>query len=152
MAKDLTQKGIMVSGGHDDGIYPEFMPAIENGLKHLTHIYCAMSELRFKNDIRSVGLREYGLINDNLTVEMIADNKHIPPELAKMIIRAKGADKVCVVSDCLRCAGLPNDGKLYRLGSGETAQLVKVNDGVATLADGSRYAGSITCVGKWLKI
>ena len=151
MAKDLTQKGIMVSGGHDDGIYPEFMPAIENGLKHLTHIYCAMSELRFKNDIRSVGLREYGLINDNLTVEMIADNKHIPPELAKMIIRAKGADKVCVVSDCLRCAGLPNDGKLYRLGSGETAQLVKVNDGVATLADGSRYAGSITCVRQMVK-
>lgn len=151
MAKDLTQKGIMVSGGHDDGIYPEFMPAIENGLRHLTHIYCAMSELRFKNDIRSVGLREYGLINDNLTVEMIADNKHIPPELAKMIIRAKGADKVCVVSDCLRCAGLPNDGKLYRLGSGETAQLVKVNDGVATLADGSRYAGSITCVRQMVK-
>ena len=151
MTKALTEKGILVSGGHDDGIYPEFMPAINNGLKHLTHIYCAMSELRFKDGVRNVGLREYALIDDNLTAEMIADNKHIIPELAKMIIRAKGADKVCVVSDSLRCAGMPNDGKLYKLGSGETAQLVRVNDGVATLADGSRFAGSITCVRQMVK-
>ncbi len=151
MTKELVKKGIVVSGGHDDGIYPEFMPAIDNGLNHLTHIYCAMSELRFKNGVRNVGLREYGLIDDNLTAEMIADNKHIPPELAKTIIRAKGTNKVCVVSDSLRCAGMPNDGKTYKLGSGENAQLVIVNDGVATLADGSRYAGSITCVRQMVK-
>lgn len=151
MTKALTEKGILVSGGHDDGIYPEFLPAIKNGLKHLTHIYCAMSELRFKDGVRNVGLREYALIDDNLTAEMIADNKHVIPELAKMIIRAKGSDKVCVVSDSLRCAGMPNDGKLYKLGSGETAQLVRVNDGVATLADGSRFAGSITSVRQMVK-
>jgi N-acetylglucosamine-6-phosphate deacetylase len=151
MTKALTEKGILVSGGHDDGIYPEFMPAIENGMRHVTHIYCAMSELRFKNEVRNVGLREYTLIDDTITAEMIADNKHIPPQLARMIIRAKGADKVCVVSDCLRCAGMPNDGKLYLLGSGETAQHVRVNDGVATLADGSKFAGSITCVRQMVK-
>ena len=151
MTKALTEKGIMVSGGHDDGIYPEFMPSVENGMRHLTHLYCAMSDLRFKDGVRNVGLREYALIDDNLTVEMIADNKHITPELAKMIIRAKGVDKVCVVSDCLRCAGMPNDGKLYLLGSGDSAQYVKVSDGVATLADGSKFAGSITCVRQMVK-
>ena len=151
MAKALTEKGIMVSGGHDDGIYPEFMPAIENGMRHVTHIYCAMSDLRFKDGVRNVGLREYALIDDNVTAEMIADNKHVPPQLAKMIVRSKGADKVCVVSDSLRCAGMPNDGKLYQLGSGETAQLVRVNDGVATLADGSKFAGSITSVRQMVK-
>ena len=151
MAKALTEKGIMVSGGHDDGIYPEFMPAIENGMRHVTHIYCAMSDLRFKDGVRNVGLREYALIDDNMTAEMIADNKHVPPQLAKMIVRAKGSDRVCVVSDSLRCAGMPNDGKLYQLGSGETAQLVRVNDGVATLADGSKFAGSITSVRQMVK-
>ena len=151
MAKALTEKGIMVSGGHDDGIYPEFMPAIENGMRHVTHIYCAMSDLRFKDGVRNVGLREYALIDDNVTAEMIADNKHVPPQLAKMIVRAKGAERVCVVSDSLRCAGMPNDGKLYQLGSGETAQLVRVNDGVATLADGSKFAGSITSVRQMVK-
>lgn len=151
MTQALTKKGIMVSGGHDDGIFPEFIPAIKSGLRHLTHLYCAMSELRFKDGVRNVGLREYGLLDDNLTAEIIADNKHIPAELAKMIIKIKGADKVCVVSDCLRCAGLPADGKVYLLGSGKNAQQVKVSGGVAMLADGSRFAGSITCVRKMVK-
>ena len=144
MTKKLKERGITVCGGHDDGIYPDFIPAINNGLTHLTHIYCAMSELRFVDGVRNVGLREYGLLDDNLTAEIIADNKHIPPMLAKLIIKCKGADKVCVVSDALRCAGLKNDGTVYKLGSGATAQTVKIGDGVAVLEDGSRFAGSIT--------
>ncbi len=153
MTAALRKWGIIVCGGHDDGIYPEFMPAIENGLTHLTHIYCAMSDVRFKDGKRNVGLREYGLTDDRLTVEMIADNRHIPPELAKMIIRAKGVDKVCVVSDSLRCAGMPLDGKLYRLGlqTDTTAQRFKVADGVAVMEDGSHYAGSVTPVRQMVK-
>ena len=151
MVKRLKDKGITICGGHDDGIYPDFMPAINNGLTHLTHLYCAMSELRFVDGVRNIGLREYGLIDDNLTAEIIADNKHIPPMLAKLIIKCKGADKVCVVSDSLRCAGLKKDGALYTLGSGENAQKVKIGDGVAVLEDGSRFAGSITSVRQMVK-
>ncbi len=146
MTEYLTRLGIIVCGGHDDGIYPEFMPAINSGLSHLTHIYCAMSELRFKDGKRNVGLREYGLIDDRLTAEIIADNRHLPPELVKMIIKIKGDTKLCVVSDSLRGAGMPLDGKLYKLGliTDDSAQMFKVSDGVAVLADGSRFAGSIT--------
>ena len=153
MTKTLTENGITVCGGHDDGIYPNFMPAVENGLKHLTHIYCAMSELRFVDGKRNVGLREYGLLDDNLTAEMIFDERHIPTSLALLLLKAKGADKLCVVSDSLRCAGMPVDGKLYKLGTldDEDAQLFKVADGVAVLADGTRYAGSITPVQKMVK-
>ncbi|MBO5224552.1 MAG: N-acetylglucosamine-6-phosphate deacetylase [Clostridia bacterium] len=151
MTRQLVEKGIVVSGGHDDGVYPDFMPAIENGLSHLTHLYCAMSELRFVDGVRNVGLREYALLDDRLTAEIIADNKHIPPLLARMIIKAKGSDKVCVVSDSLRCAGMKKDGKVYKLGSGENAQDVIIGDGVATLADSSRFAGSITSVRQMVK-
>lgn len=151
MTKRLCDAGITVSGGHDDGIYPEFLPAIDAGLSHLTHHFCAMSELRFKDGIRNVGLREYALNDDRLTVELIADNRHIPPQLAKMILRAKGADKVAVVSDSLRCAGCPKDGNLYKLGSDENAQLVKIGDGVAMTADGEKFAGSITPVRRMVK-
>ena len=66
-----------MSGGHDDGIYPEFLGTIDSGMTHLTHLYCAMSELRFKDGIRNVGLRGYALVEDRLTAELIADNKHI---------------------------------------------------------------------------
>lgn len=151
MTEELTRLGILTSGGHDDGIYPEFMPAINAGMSHLTHHYCAMSDLRFKDGVRGVGLREYGLIEKRLTSELIADNRHIPPELAILIVNAKGADKVCVVSDSLRCAGQPIDSRLYKLGSGEGAQLVKIGDGVAVTEDGEKYAGSITPVRKMVK-
>lgn len=151
MTEELTRLGILTSGGHDDGIYPEFMPAINAGMSHLTHHYCAMSDLRFKDGVRGVGLREYGLIEKRLTSELIADNRHIPPELAILIVNAKGADKVCVVSDSLRCAGQPIDSRLYKLGTGEGAQLVKIGDGVAVTEDGEKYAGSITPVRKMVK-
>ena len=151
MTAALAGKGIVVSGGHDDGIYPEFMPAIKAGLSHLTHLFCAMSELRFKDGIRNVGLREYALTDDSLSAEIIADNRHIPPELARLIYRTKGADRLCVVSDSLCCAGMPKDDRTYRLGVGEDAQLVKIGDGVAVTADGERFAGSITPVRKMVK-
>ena len=153
MTRVLTENGIVVCGGHDDGIYPEFMPSVQKGLRQLTHLYCAMSEVAFKDGRRNVGLREYGLLDDSLTAEIIADNRHIPRELAKLIFKCKGREKLIVVSDALRCAGMPVDGKLYRLGTqdDETAQLFKVADGVAVLADGTRYAGSITSVHQMVK-
>ena len=43
MTQVLTENGIMVAGGHDDGAYPEFIPSVKAGLRHLTHIDCAMS-------------------------------------------------------------------------------------------------------------
>ena len=151
MCKKMSEKGITVCGGHDYGIYPEFVPAIENGLKHATHLFCAMSDLRFKDGKRNVGFREYVLIDDNITAELIADNKHIPPLLAKLVYKSKGSDKLCVVSDSLRCAGMPDDGTLYTLGTGEDAQKIKILDGVAVLENGVTFAGSVTPVRKMVK-
>ena len=153
MTRELTENGILVSGGHDDGAYPEFVPAFKSGLKHLTHIYCAMSGFGTKAGVREIGLREYGLMTDNITCEIIADNIHITPEMARFILKYKGADNVAVVSDSLRCAGMPADGRLYNMGSKfDSASLkVKVADGIAMVADGSKFAGSITSVYKMVK-
>ncbi len=151
MTRNLAYHGIVVCGGHDDGIYPEFIPAIENGLKHLTHAYSAMSELRYIDGIRNLGLREYGLLDDALTLEFIADNRHIPPELAKLIYKVKGADKACVVSDSLSCAGQPADGRIYLLGISDSAQKVEIRNGLAMLVGENKFAGSITPVRKMVK-
>ena len=153
MTKALTENGILVAGGHDDGAYPEFIPAIKAGLRHLTHIYCAMSGFGTKEGVRQIGLREYGLWRDDLTCEMIADNVHITAEMARFILKCKGADKVACVSDSLRCAGMPEDGQIYTLGSDNDASSLKVKiaNGIAMLADGSKFAGSITSVREMVK-
>ncbi len=153
MTRRLTDCGILVSGGHDDGAYPEFMPSVRAGMRHLTHIYCAMSGFGTKVGVREMGLREYGLLDDNLSCEIIADNVHITPEMARFIIKCKGAGKTALVSDSLRCAGMPEDGRLYTLGSGNdpSSLKVKVCGKIATLADGSKFAGSITSVHEMVK-
>ncbi len=143
MVRDLTQAGILVSGGHDDAEPEDILAAAENGMRHCTHIYCAMSTLHYTGMTRNTGLCEYVMSHPDITAEMIADNHHIPPMLASIIYRAKGADKLCLVSDAIGPAGLPQDGTVYNLGTGENCTKVVMEDGVAMVADRSCYAGSV---------
>lgn len=153
MTRALTGKGIVVCGGHDDGQKESVLPTIDAGLAHCTHLWCAMSTVAMRDGVRSVGLCELGLLDDRLTVEIIADNHHITPDMVKLIYKCKGADRMCVVSDSLRAGGMPADGTLYSLGSCDDASAQKfiVSDGVARLPDGSRYAGSIQPISQMVK-
>ena len=153
LTEKLVEQGVVVSMGHDNAILPEFLPVIQAGASNLTHLFCAMSMVVMRNNKRYVGLREYGLIDDNLTAELIADNHHITPELFKMIYKCKGADGICLISDCLRAGGMKQDGKLYSLGQKDdpTSMQFKVADGVAVLADGKTYAGSIQPISQMLR-
>ena len=153
LTEKLVKKGVVVSMGHDNAILPEFLPVVQAGASNLTHLFCAMSMVVMRNNKRYVGLREYGLIDDNLTAELIADNHHITPELFKMIYKCKGADGICLISDCLRAGGMKQDGNLYSLGQKDdpTSMQFKVSDGVAVLADGKTYAGSIQPISQMLR-
>lgn len=145
MIRDLVELGIVVSGGHDDAVDYEVRAAIDAGLTNLTHIFCVMSSVAAKHGKRRVGLTEIGLVDERLSVELIADNHHLPPELVRIAYKCKGAQKACVVSDCLRVGGMPADGTVYTLGSRNDAhsQRVVVVGDVAALPDGSRLAGSV---------
>lgn len=151
MITDLVKAGIIVSGGHDAAEPEDITIAAEAGMTHCTHIYCAMSTLHKTNGQRVHGLCEYAMTHDSITAEMIADDHHVPPLLAKMIYHAKGADKVCLVSDAIAPAGLPPSDKLYRLGTGEDCTKVRVEDGVAMVEDRSCYAGSIQSIDQMVR-
>ena len=153
MIKELKSLGIVVAGGHDDGKEETIYPAIDSGLSLCTHWYCAMSTARVENGKRSAGLMEIGLTDDRLTLELLSDNHHIIPELLKMAYKMKGADKLVLVSDCLRAGGQPKDGRVYTLGRENDAEATKfiVDLGVARLLDGTRFAGSITPLGVMIK-
>ena len=153
MIRDLVDWGIIVSGGHDDAADNEVRAAIDAGLTNLTHLFCAMSSVANKHGTRCVGLTEIGLIDDRLSVELIADNHHLPPELVRLAYKCKGPQKACVVSDCLRAGGMPVDGTVYTLGSkyDERSQRFVAAGDVASLPDGSRLAGSVQPIGRMVK-
>ncbi len=142
MIKDLTAAGIVISGGHDDGEPEDIFEAVANGMSHCTHIYCAMSTLHKTGIERKTGLCEYAMTHSEITAEMIADNHHVPPILAKMIYNAKGPEKLCMVSDAIAPAGLPESTEMYSLGS-EGGTKVFVENGIAVVEDRSCYAGSV---------
>ncbi len=151
MIRDLTQAGIVISGGHDASEPEDVEAAAAAGMTHCTHIYCAMSTLHKTNGQRVHGLCEYAMTHDSITAEMIADNHHVPPLLAKMIYKAKGADKVCMVSDAIGPAGLPESDELYCLGTGDDCTKVRVEDGVAMVEDRSCYAGSVQAMDQMVR-
>ena len=146
MIRSLSQAEIVVSGGHDDGEIKDIEKAVISGMRHCTHIFCAMSTLHKKGGQRQAGLCEYAMTHDNITAEMIADNHHIPALLATMIYRCKGPGKICLVSDAIAPAGLPESEQLYSLGTGAACTKVYVEDGVAVVEDRSCYAGSVQSI------
>lgn len=143
MIRDLRKNGIVISGGHDHAEVEAVELAVERGMTHCTHIYCAMSTLHKTNGHRCCGLTEYAMTSEGLTAEIIADNHHIPPLLAKMVYKAKGAERLCIVSDAIAPSGLSESTEVYRLGTGDNCTKVIVEGGVAMVEDRSCYAGSV---------
>lgn len=137
----LREKGVLASIGHTDAVFEEVQQAFENGFTHITHLYSGMSAMVRKNSYRYPGVTESAYMIDEMTVEIIADGKHLPPSILKYVYQAKGPDKICLVTDSMRGAGMP-DGKSI-LGSLKAGQEVIIEDGVAKLLDRSAFAGSV---------
>jgi len=140
LIKALVDNNIVASIGHSDATYSQVLKAVEWGASHVTHMYCAMSSIVKDGPARIVGIVETTLLLNELTTEVIADGKHLPPELIKMVIKAKGLDKVCVVTDAMRGAGMPPG--VYTFGPKDGQEAV-VQDGMAVMPDRSGYASSV---------
>ena len=127
----LASEGITIAMAHSNGTYEEAKSGIDHGITVATHLY---------NGMRNFSHREPGIVGASLTddrvyCELIYDRIHLHDAAVKMAIKMKGIDKIILVSDAMRAAGL-GEGN-YELGG----QKVIVKDGAARLASGS-LAGS----------
>lgn len=140
--------GIQVSIGHDQSIDDEIYACIEAGATSVTHMGNCTSHAsrRYPSPKKHLGLFETALGESRLVCEVIADDRHVPDALFDIFYRLKGKDGICFVSDSLSVAGMKEGD--YFLGSGESAQPIRIEDGVAVLPDKHTYAGSVTPVSK----
>ena len=135
--KYLTEHNIIASAGHTDAKYEDMVCAIENGCSLITHLYSCTSTVTRDHGFRSLGVIESAYLRDELYVEIIADGKHLPPDLIKMIIKIKGTDKVALITDSLEIAGTDiTEGVM-------SGTEFIVEDGVCKLKDRSAFAGSV---------
>ena len=140
--------GIQVSIGHDQSIDDEIYACIEAGATSVTHMGNCTSHAsrRYPSPKKHLGLFETALGESRLVCEVIADDRHVPDALFDIFYRLKGKDGICFVSDSLSVAGMKEGD--YFLGSSESAQSIRIEDGVAVLPDKHTYAGSVTPVSK----
>ena len=128
-AKDLCT----VSVAHTDSDYENAAMAFQMGASHLTHLYNAMPGIHHRNP----GVIPAASEAPHVRAELICDGMHIHPASVRLAFAIFGGERMILVSDALRCCGMP-DGE-YELGG----QPVFLAGGVAKLADGT-LAGSAT--------
>lgn len=143
----LAARGIVPAVGHSSAKDEQVRAAMQVGLRHVTHIWSAMSSTVREGPWRKPGVLEAALVFDGLTVEMIADNRHLPPTLMKLARKCIGSDRLCVISDATSGAGLP-EGARFRMGGME----YEVHDGVGMMLDRSAFAGSTTLLNRMIPI
>ena len=147
-AKALTEANVVASAGHTDAIYPDMLRAFESGCRLVTHLYSCTSTITRDHGFRRLGVIESAYLLDDMYVEIIADGKHLPPELIRLILKIKGRDRVCLITDSLAVAGVAKDGEeVETLGT-----RFFVEDGVCKLLDKSAFAGSIATADRLIRV
>jgi len=141
IARELVPEGVLFSAGHSSAKYDDAVRALDAGYTMATHLYSSMSTIIRENGYRVPGLLEAAMLHDRYAVEVIADGKHLPTSLLQLIVKTKTKDRVMLITDAMRGAGMP-DGE-YLLGSLAKGQLVSVFDGIAHMPDGVSFAGSV---------
>ncbi len=128
-----TARYCTVALAHTCADYRRAAKAFEAGASHVSHMFNAM--LPFNH--REPGV--VGAASDAAdTIEIIADGVHLHPAVVRAAFSWFGAERVCLVSDSMRGAGMPN-GR-YDFGGQE----VELTDGVAKLVKGGVISGSAT--------
>lgn len=131
---ECARRGIVVSAAHTEAGPEDIARAVELGLTQATHTFNAMIGLHH----RQPGTVGAVLANDAITCEVIADNLHVHPLVMKVLVRAKGIERVLLVSDAVAPAGLP-DGQ-YKL---EDRDII-VQEGAVRLPDGTIAGSTLT--------
>jgi N-acetylglucosamine-6-phosphate deacetylase len=138
---ELQKRRIIASIAHSDATFDEITKAVEHGYTDVTHIYSGCSMVHRVNGYRIGGVVEAGLLLDELTVQVIADGKHLPAELLRLIYKNKGADKISLITDALFAAA--SDYKEGDLVVQKNGMQTVLEDGVMKLLDRQAFAGSV---------
>jgi N-acetylglucosamine-6-phosphate deacetylase len=126
--------GIVVAMGHTDATYEQARAGIALGVRHAVHVYNAMRPFSHRDS----GVIGAVLTSPEVTAELIADGVHVEEAAMRILLQAKGAGRVILISDGLSATGMP-DGK-YMLGNLE----VTVVDGVCRNSEGKLAGSTLT--------
>lgn len=129
--KQLVEMGVKVSIAHTDATYEQTLTAVEMGASRLTHTFNAMRPFSH----RDTGVLGCALTDDRIECELICDMHHVSPAAVKLVVKAKGINKVTMISDCCFFCGVPEGPYDFN------GRVLYVEGGFAKLPNGT-IAGS----------
>lgn len=126
--------GMVVGIGHTDATYEQTRAALARGAHHAIHTYNAMRPFSH----RDAGVIGAVLTSPEITAELIADGVHVDETAMRVLLQAKGAAGVILISDGISATGMP-DGQ-YVLGGLE----ITVSGGVCRNSEGKLAGSTLT--------
>lgn len=139
----LKSHGVLASIAHTVAEYPEVKRAYDSGFTHATHFYNAMTSVHNVREYKHEGTVESVYAIPEMSVEVIADGKHIPPVILRLIWMIKGADRTALITDALGCSAGGADHIFD--------PRVVIHDGVCKLSDHSALAGSVATMDRLVR-
>ena len=134
-ARYLKSKGIVATISHTEAEYQEVKDAFEAGFTHVSHFYNGMPGFHKNREYKYEGTVESVYLIDDITIELIADGRHLPDTILKLAYKVKGVEKTCLVTASLAYAGVDakevNDPKVI------------IEDGVCKSRDKKQLVGSV---------
>lgn len=138
-------RGVRCNVGHSHATFEQMEEALSWGVRHVDHLFCAMSDRARLRQSQAYPMRggvlEATLYFDELTTEVIADGKHLQRELLLLAYKVKGPDRLALVTDCNRALDRP-DGE-YIFGPQDGGEPILRRDGVGLMPDGSALASGV---------
>ncbi|HTQ60027.1 MAG TPA: N-acetylglucosamine-6-phosphate deacetylase [Candidatus Solibacter sp.] len=126
--------GMVVAVGHTDATYEQTRAAIAHGARHAVHVYNAMRPFSHRDS----GVIGAVLTSQEVTAELIADGVHVEETAMKVLLQAKGPERMILISDGISATGMP-DGN-YMLGKLE----VTVSGGICRNSEGKLAGSTLT--------
>ncbi|MEO2089613.1 MAG: amidohydrolase family protein [Gemmataceae bacterium] len=143
--KAARERGLLVTAGHTFATFPQMEDAVRWGVRHVDHLFCAMSDRARLRQQQAypmrAGVMEATLYHDELTTEVIADGWHLSAELLKLAYKVKGEDRLALVSDAMRAVDMP-DGE-YWFGATGSGELVRRKGEVGVTLDATGLASGV---------
>lgn len=154
LVEELHRRGSNANAGHSEALYHEMDEAVAWGVTHVTHLYCAMTDAmnnrwRGTPNPRAAGMVEAVYLDDRLSSELITDGKHLSREMLRLAFRNKGPEKLAIITDAMRGAGMP-DGQ-YTFGP-RHGMMATVRDREARTPDGTALASSVFPMNEMVRV
>ena len=137
--------GCLITCGHSNASWPEMQAAFDCGMRHVDHFWCAMSSVpslrqRFGVPMQA-SMAEFVLMNRAMSTEVIADGKHLSPELLEFAYRMLTPERLCLVTDCNRALDQPAGD--YAFGDRDDNNMFYSDTSVGWTIDRTSLASSV---------